>query len=231
MHLGAFPITATLSFGFSGFMSFCSCLLLTLALAAACITWPTPAMPAESNTDTRPCEDNTGHYSVLRLSGRECTATPAADPKPPGTPMTYRDELLDAEWLQSEILGFTIIGVAQIRGGAPLLGDIWYAAAVLTPPLLKQHPRHGMKLNFFAITPPFVALGMLNGYLHRDHAGNARIFLSNFIGFNLSLAWAHAAWKSPPHSSALAEHPYVPSLDTSVFALRDGAGLYVAYRW
>lgn len=145
--------------------------------------------------------------------------------------MTYRDELLDAEWLQGEILGFTIIGLAQIRGGAPLLGDIWYAAAVLTPPLLKQHPRHGMKLNFFAITPPFVALGILNGYLHRDHAGNARVFLSNFIGFNLSLAWAHAAWKSPENFSAAAKYSYMPRLDAGVFALRDGASLHVAYQW
>lgn len=129
------------------------------------------------------------------------------------------------------MLGFTVIGLAQIRGGTALLGDLWYAAAMLTPPLLKIDPGYGTKLNYLAITPPFVALGLLNGYLRHDHADNARVFLSNFIGFNLSLVWAHAVWNSPQRFFAAAKHTYVPQLDASIFALRDGAGLQVAYRW
>jgi hypothetical protein len=124
-----------------------------------------------------------------------------------------------------------VIGLGQIRGGTALLSDLWYAAAVLTPQLLKQHPDYGVQLNYYAITPPFVALGLLNGYLHNDHAHNSRVFLSNFIGFNLSLAWAQHVWKSPDRFFAAAEPPHVPQLDTSLFALPAGAGVHVAYRW
>ena len=38
-------------------------------------------------------------------------------------------------------------------------------------------------------------------------------------------------WHSPERFFAEAEPTHVPQLDASVFALRDGGGLYVAYRW
>ena len=207
--------------------------LLTLALAVACAMLPaTSTRAAEPNSNSDTCNDNTGHYSVLRVPSHDCADIPTVAHKPHNAPNAARqDEPLDVEWLEGEILGFSVIGLGQIRGGTALLSDLWYAAAVLTPPLLQQHPDYGMQLNYLAITPPFVALGLLNGYLRHDHADNARVFLSNFIGFNLSLAWAHHVWSSPDRFFAAAEPTHVPQLDASVFALRDGAGVHVAYRW
>ena len=213
-------------------MSFISRLLI-LAPVVACTVLPVmSASAAELNTGLSACNDDNGYHSVLRVPSRECSDTPIIDHKQHKPSRTTRpDDPLEVEWLGGEILGFTVIGLAQIRGGTALLGDVWYAAAVLTPPLLKQHPDHGMKLNYFAITPPFVALGLLNGYLRHDHADNARVFLSNFIGFNLSLAWTHAVWVSRERFFANAEPSHVPQLDARVFALRDGGGLDLAYRW
>ena len=188
------------------------------------------ATPATELNNVELCDGNDGHYSVLRLPSRACTDLPEHTHSN-ATLAAHNGELLNVEWLQGEILAFTVIGLAQIRGGTRLLGDVWYAAAVLAPPLLKIHPDSGTKLNYFAITPPFVALGLLNGYLRHDRAYNTRVFLSNFIGFNLSLAWAHTVWNSPERFFATAEPSHVPQLDASVFALRDGGGLYVAYRW
>lgn len=190
-----------------------------------------PTHADESNTKTEIC--NNGQYSVLRSSGIECSSSITLDHKPSAARRMPRNvEPLDVEWLEGEILGFTVIGLAQIRGGTPLLGDLWYAAAVLTPPLLKQHAAYGMRLNYLAITPPFVALGLLNGYLHRDQASNARVFLSNFIGFNLSLAWAHHVWRAPEAFFTAAEITHVPQLDTNVGLLRGGgASIEIAYRW
>jgi hypothetical protein len=202
-----------------------------LALAVACIVLPATApCAAEPDTDNDAC--NNRQYSVLRAPSRDCTDLPTVDHKQHGAPHAApHDEPLEVEWLEGEILGFTVIGLGQIRGGTALLSDLWYAAAVLTPPLLQQHPDYGTQLNYVAITPPFVALGLLNGYLRHDHADNARVFLSNFIGFNLSLAWAHHVWKSQDRFFATAEPTHVPQLDASIFALRDGAGMHVAYRW
>ena len=206
---------------------------ISLLLAVACALLPaTSTCAAEPNTNPDACNDNNRHYSVLRVPSRECADTTTVDHnqhnahRPP-----QHDEALDVEWLEGEMLAFTVIGLAQIRGGTSLLSDLWYAAAVLTPPLLEQHPDYGVRLNYFAITPPFIALGLLNGYLHNDHADNARVFLSNFIGFNLSLAWAQHVWKSPDHFFAATQPAHVPQLDANLFALRDGAGLFVAYRW
>ena len=219
--------------------------VLTLAFAVAGFALPaTSTHAAASNSNADICDERSRLYSVLRIPSRECGDTPAVEPKRQSAPHTTHkddshrvgftrggDEPLDVEWLEGEILGFTVIGLGQIRGGTALLSDLWYAAAVLSPPLLKQHPDYGMQLNYLAITPPFVTLGLLNGYLRHDHADNARVFLSNFIGFNLSLAWAHHVWSSPDRFFATAEPAHVPQLDANVFALRDGAGLHVAYRW
>ena len=189
------------------------------------------AHAAEADTAQQAC-DNHELYSVLRVPSRECADMPSVESKRQRTShATHKDEPLDVEWLQGEILGFTVIGLGQIRGGTALLGDLWYAAAVLTPPLLKRHPDYGMQLNYLAITSPFVALGLLNGYLRHDHADNSRVFLSNFIGFNLSIAWAHHVWKSPDHFFWIAETEMAPQLDTKLFALNDGAGVYFSYRW
>ena len=190
-----------------------------------------PTHADESNTKSELC--NSGQYSVLRPPGLECSSLITLDHKPLAARRVMRnDEPLDIEWLEGEMLGFTVIGLAQIRGGTALLGDLWYAAAVLSPPLLKQHPAYGMQLNYLAITPPFVALGLLNGYLRHDQASNARVFLSNFIGFNLSLAWAHHVWSSPGGFFTAAESTHVPQLDSGV-ALHPGGGasLHIAYRW
>jgi len=218
---------------------------ITLTLAVACAALSTNhTHAAESTSNADACNDNTGLYSVLRVPSRECADPPNVEQKRQSAsdtipkddshrigPTRGRDEPLDVEWLEGEMLAFTVIGLAQIRGGTSLLADLWYAAAVLTPPLLKRHPDYGVQLNYYAITPPFVALGLLNGYLHNDHADNARVFLSNFIGFNLGLAWAQHVWKSPDHFFAAAEPANVPKLDANLFALRDGAGIFVAYRW
>lgn len=202
-------------------------------LAFACVALPaTSTHAAEPNSNPHTCNDNTEHYSVLRPPRNECTEPVVDEHKQHAAPSAqHSDELLNVGWLGSEILGFSTIGLAQIRGGTALLSDLWYAAAVLTPPLLKLHPDYGLKLNYFAITPPFIALGLLNGYLRHDHANNSRIFLSNFIGFNLSLAWAHHVWSSPDHFFSIAETETVPQLDTRLFALNDGAGVYFSYRW
>ena len=205
------------------------CLSRLLALAFA-VSLATSAHATES-THLDLCNGNNEHYSVLRVPRRECSGLPPVDPKRPNATLaTHNDELLNAEWLQGEILAFTVIGLAQIRGGTALLGDIWYAAAVLAPPLMKQHSGYGIKLNFLTITPPFVALGLLNGYLHQDRADNTRIFLSNFIGFNLGLMWAYTVWNSPERWAA-AQPTHVPQFDASVFALRAGGGLQISYKW
>ena len=203
-----------------------------LALAVVCSILPaTLAHAAEADTAQQAC-DNHELYSVLRVPSRECADMPSVESTRPRSRHTERkDQPLDVEWLEGEILGFTVIGLGQIRGGTALLGDLWFAAAVLAPPLLKQHPDYGMRINYLAITPPFVALGLLNGYLRHDHADNSRVFLSNFIGFNLSIAWAHHVWKSPNHFFSIAETETVPQLDTRLFALNDGAGVYFSYRW
>lgn len=211
-------------------MAFTFRLLLLLATAIALLTVP-PVYAVEPSTHPDACNDP-GQYSVLRVPNVECPGSTTVDHKQSNVRRTMRkDEPLNIEWLEGEILGFSVIGLGQIRGGTALLSDLWYAAAVLTPPLLKQHPNYGMQLNYLAITPPFVALGLLNGYLRNDHADNARIFLSNFIGFNLSLLWAHAAWNSPERFFASTALNDVPRLDTSIFAMPDGAGMQIAYRW
>ncbi len=208
-------------------------IIRAFTLALACFALPAiPTRAAEPNSNPDGCNDNMGHYSVLRVPSSECADPPVVESKQRNPPQaTHHDELVDVGGLGAEVLGFSTIGLAQIRGGTALLGDIWYAAAVLTPPLLQQHPSYGMKVNYLAITPPFVALGLLNGYLRHDHADNSRVFLSNFIGFNLSLAWARHVWSSPDHFFSVAETEHVPQLDTSVFALSDGAGVYFSYRW
>lgn len=206
--------------------------LLRLVLLLACVALPATSIRADETTiHTDTCNDNTRHYSVLRVPDHTCTDTSTVDHQQHTTARTpQHHEALDVEWLQGEILGFSVIGLAQIRGGTALLSSLWYAAAVLTPPLLPRHPDYSMRLNYFAITPPFIALGLLNGYLRHDHADNARVVLSNFIGFNLSLLWAQAVWSSPQRFFAVAP-TNVPQLDTTLMALRDGASLYVAYRW
>lgn len=189
-----------------------------------------PTHADESSTKTEIC--NNGQYSVLRSSGLECSSSITLDHKPSSARRMPRNvEPLDVEWLEGEILGFTVIGLAQIRGGTPLLGDLWYAAAVLTPPLLKPHATYGMQLDYLAITPPFIALGLLNGYLRHDQASNARVFLSNFIGFNLSLAWAHHVWNSPEGFFTSTETTHVPQLDANIAVFRGSASIHIGYRW
>lgn len=92
---------------------------------------------------------------------------------------------------------FTVIGVAQVRGGTDLLRDVWYAGAILVPPFMTTDENFGVRKNYLAIAPPFVALGVINDYLHRDGAENPRIFLTNFIGFNLGLAWSRSVLSEP----------------------------------
>lgn len=203
-------------------------LLLFQAIAVGLLAMP-PVYAVEPDTHSNACKDR---YSVLRILKVECPNPITVDHKQSAVRRGMsKDEPLELEWLEGEILGFSVIGLGQIRGGTALLSDLWYAAAVLTPPLLKQHPDYGMQLNYLAITPPFVALGLLNGYLRNDHAGGARIFLSNFIGFNLSLLWAHAAWNSPERFFPATGFKDVPRLDTGIFAMPDGAGMQIAYRW
>ena len=207
--------------------------LVNFALAIACTVTTAPLTYAtEPSSSLNTCADKNRHYSVLRIPNSHCTDPSAVNPKPDSSSKTIRtDELLEVEWLGGEILGFTVIGLTQIRGGTALLGDTWYAAAALTPTFLKPHPQYGMQLNYFAITPPFVALGLLNNYLRHDHADNARVFLSNFIGFNLGLAWARHVWRSPQHFFATDGPSNVPQLDASLFALHDSAGLSMSYQW
>lgn len=105
------------------------------------------------------------------------------------------------------MLAFSVIGIAQVRGGTELLGNIWYAGAAVLPPFMTADDTYGPKKNYLAIAPPFVALGVMNGWLHRDGAEAPRIFLSNFIGFNVGMLWSRKVLREPrlffgPYTSA-----------------------------
>ncbi len=92
---------------------------------------------------------------------------------------------------------FAIIGITQIRGGTDQLRDAWYGGAILMPPFMPSDRDYGARKNYLAIAPPFVALGAINDYLHRDGAENPRIFLTNFACFNIGLLWSRKVLNDP----------------------------------
>lgn len=176
--------------------------------------------------------DADGHYSIMRTPRQDCAAH--------GNSAAARNAVDPRDWeplnlniLQAEIYAFAVIGIAQVRGGPQLLGDLWYAGAVLVPPFMEKHPEYGMTLNYAAITPPFIALGLMNGYLHRVDAVEPRIFLSNFIGFNLGLLWSHAMLDRPQRKAREASSPNARRVESYLFPTPagDGAGVLMSLRW
>lgn len=94
---------------------------------------------------------------------------------------------------------FAVIGVAHVRGGTSTLRTVWYSGALLVPPFMATDADYGLRKNYLAVTPPFIALGMINDYLHRDRATDSRIFLTNFIAFNVGLLWSRNVLDNPGH--------------------------------
>lgn len=207
-----------------------SCILkFQTRLIGVCLLMASAPLPAESAPHAEAICNSKTHYSVLQTSRPACAAATDATAQElrTATPKQYTsDAPLDPDWIQAEVLAFAVIGVAQIRGGTALLGDIWYAGAVLVPPFMETHREYGTKLNYLAITPPFIALGLMNAYLHHDRAENPRVFIANFIGFNLSLVWSQAVRSSPQNFFTKPTQ-----LNASIYPLEDGAGIHLAYRW
>lgn len=200
-------------------------LLLALAGTSRAEITPADAPFVHLATATEATCNANGHYSVLRTRRLDCVAHDS-----PKAVEARNWEPINVNVLQAEIFAFAIIGVTQVRGGTRLLSDVWYAGAVLVPPFMEKHPDHGMALNYAAITPPFIALGLMNGYLHRVDALEPRIFLSNFIGFNLGLLWSHHILESPQRERSATPTRRVNSF---LFPLPegDGAGVLLSLQW
>lgn len=218
----------------SGFPGLLAMVALLWALAGVSRAELNPADIAVSHlvaTADLSCEAN-GHYSVLRTPRHDC-ATHDDPATAPGSVNDRDWEPLNVNFLQAEIYAFTIIGVAQIRGGTQLLSDVWYAGALLVPPFMEKHPVTGLSRNYAAITPPFIVLGLMNGYLDRVDAVEPRIFLSNFIGFNLGLLWSHAVLDTNNSSAHDASSPNSRRVSSYLFPLPDGdgAGMSISLQW
>lgn len=194
---------------------------ITLAIA--------PALHRSASAD--PSCDANGHFSVLRTPRQDCAAHDGAAATSSSKAQDW--EPLNLNVMQAEIYAFAVIGVAQIRGGTRLLSDVWYAGALLVPPFMEKHPVTGLSRNYAAITPPFIALGLMNGYLDRVDAVEPRIFLSNFIGFNLGLLWSHAVLDTNSSSAHDASSPNSRRVSSYLFPLPDGdgAGMSISLQW
>jgi hypothetical protein len=157
---------------------------------------PVTAGATDVENSAKRCE---GMHSILRNPNAECQETARKRANAPAGSATGNSDALDTGWLRAEMAAFAIIGVAQVRGGTDLLRDVWYAGAVLVPPFMPTDAEYGLRKNYLAVTPPFIALGVINDYLHRDRANDSRIFLTNFIAFNVGMLWSRNVTNNPGH--------------------------------
>lgn len=152
-------------------------------------------LPAHADSRGEECS---GSYSVLRNPQTACVdSTNQANASRRSQPETSTRGVIDEDWLKAQMAAFAVIGVAHVRGGPELLGNIWYTGAVVIPPVLTIDHKYGYKKNYLAITPPFLVLGLLNTHMDRDGADDPRVFLTNFIGFNLGLWWSRTVLAEP----------------------------------
>lgn len=148
------------------------------------------------------------HYSVFRSNNITCHPTLPKYQSPPqsGEYDTPHPGQLDPEFIQAQMAGITTIFFGQVYGGTQFLGQLWRSSGILLPYFMERDEQYGLTKNFLAISPMFLALGFMNDYLATNNATESRVFISNFIGFNLALLWKNKIFRSSHRYLAKADY-------------------------
>jgi hypothetical protein len=158
-----------------------------------------------NNVVINPCSQSdrltTQHSGFSLVSEDKSDCLP--DPPPPHTTATRvpkpNSEPFRPEFVQTQMAGIAAIHFGRVYGGTTFLSNLWYTGALVIPHFMERDEVYGIGKNYLAVTPPFLALGLLNKYLSNDGATEGRIFFSNLIGFNLALLWKDKILSEPQH--------------------------------
>ena len=215
-------------------ISFLTMTLCLATVAGNCFGAEPLGLIADNTAPARLCAERNATYSVLVQPSAHCpddVRAPMQPNKIARAPGKIDDEKIDDSLIATEMLSFSVIGIAQLRGGTELLSNLWYAGSVLIPPFMERDAQSNVKQNYVAVAPPCILLGITNGFLRRDDAASGRVFLINFAGFNLGLLWSrHILNKSKFHFDST-EPIRKLGVNASLVPLYDGAALNVSMHW